>query len=148
MPLTPFDQLGAIEAMVTAWLRRFDGLRVDKRRTRLALASFEDAEVTAQGIVEPFPDAVSPPAPTIGIDDAPGRQIVWHQTPCPARAQDIQDCIDNCPLGIFLGSTARVGSRDQWFKDGPFGIIEISGIGLSRCHAAILPQPTILIPLF
>ena len=65
MALAPVDLLGAIEPVGTTPISCFDGLRVDNARTGLAVASFEHAEVAAQDIIDPFPGAVTTPAPEV-----------------------------------------------------------------------------------
>src|SRR2546421_4965188 len=148
MPLAPVDLLGAVEPVVTTTIGRCEGLRVDHACARLPVTSREYAEVTAQDIVDPFPGTIFSPAPKIMIDNAPGRHIVGHMPPRTAGAQDIQDRIDNFPLGILLRSATGLSGRNQWCENLPFTIIEIGGIGLSGFHTARLSQLATLIPLF
>lgn len=65
-----------------------------------------------------------------------------------ASAQDIQDRIDDLPFGIGFRPAARFGSRNQWFENLPFSIIEIGWVGFSGLHTAILTQQTNPIPTF
>ncbi len=45
VPLATFDQFGPVKACVASAVGGFDGLRVDNRRTGLAVTAFEHAEV-------------------------------------------------------------------------------------------------------
>src|ERR1041384_3387394 len=148
MALAPFDLFGTIKACGPSAIGGLDALRVDNRGAGLAVAAFQDAEVTAQGIVDPFPGTIFSPAPKVMIDDAPGRQIVGDKAPRTAGAQDIQDRIDDLALGINFWSTTRLGGRDHWFENLPFGIMEVGWVRFSGLHTAILPQQITPIPTF
>ena len=148
MALAPVDLLGAVESVVTTAIGGCDALRVNNRCAGLAVATFQNPEVTAQGVIDPFPRPISAPAPTVVIDDAPRRQIIGDKPPRTASAQDIQDRIDDLPFGIGFRPAARFGSRNQWFENLPFSIIEIGWVGFSGLHTAILSQQTNPIPTF
>ncbi len=82
------------------------------------------------------------------IDDAPRWQIVGDKPPGTAGTQDVEDGIDDLPLGIHFRPAARFGGRDQGCENLPFGIIEIGGVGFSGLHTAILSQQINPIPTF
>jgi hypothetical protein len=81
MALAPFDLFSTIKAYGPSAISRFDALRVDNRGAGLAVAAFQDAEVTAQGIVDPFPGTLFSPAPKVVIDDTPRRPVVGDKPP-------------------------------------------------------------------
>ena len=148
MAFAPFDLLGAVKAFCSSAIGGFDRLRVDNGGTRLPRAAFQHTEIAAQGVVDPLPDPLFSPGRKIGIDDAPRRQIMGDKAPGTAGAQAREERIDDLPFGIGLRPATRFGGRDEWCENLPFGIIEVSGRGLSGFHTAMLSQLATLIPLF
>jgi hypothetical protein len=51
-----------------------------------------------------------------------------QQTPGPAAAQHVKDPIENLAHIDTPGAASCFGWGDQWFKNGPLGIREITGI--------------------
>ena len=71
-----------------------------------------------------------------------------NRRPRTACAQDVEDRIDNVPLGIRLWSATGFGGRNEWFENLPFRIIEVGWVGFSGLHTAILSQQINPIPTF
>jgi hypothetical protein len=70
--------------------------------------------------MHPLPGAVPTPAPEVLVDKLPWRQVMWHQTPRTAAAQDIKDAVEDLPLGVFLRPATGFGFRYQTLNQVPF----------------------------
>ena len=84
----------------------------------------------AQSIIDLPPGAILLPDAVIVKHDAAGRQVVGQHTPGGAGAEDIKDVTDDFQAGVFDGSPAGFGWRQQGFQEQPFGAVEVEGV---RC---------------
>src|SRR5260221_5003624 len=61
-----------------------------------------------------------------------------QQTPSTSAAEHIKDPIEDLSHIHTSGPTSWLGRRNQRFKDGPFGIRKIAGIGFHRGSSSSL----------
>src|SRR5258707_13315995 len=61
-----------------------------------------------------------------------------QQTPGPATAQHIKNSVEDLPHIHTSGPPSRLGWRGQRFKNGPFGVREITGIEFHRGSSSSL----------
>src|SRR5258708_17531129 len=61
-----------------------------------------------------------------------------QQTQAPATAQHIKNSVEDLPHIHTSGPPSRLGWRDQRFKNGPFGVREITGIEFHRGSSSSL----------
>jgi len=115
--------------MWPASLRGFDRLASNNRCTRGRLASVLHPEALPQRLHHSFPNAGVAPLAKVVIHRRPGRVIVGQQTPSASAAQHIKDPIEDLPHIHTSGPTSWRGLGNQRFKDSPFGIRKITGIG-------------------
>ena len=111
-------------------------------------AAFQHTESAAQGVVEPFPGAVSSPTPKGVRDDAPRRHIMGDKAPGIAGAQDREDRIDDLPFGIGCRPATWCGGREQGCENLPGAIMKSGWVGFSGLHTAMLSQQINPIPTF
>src|SRR5260370_23934551 len=116
----------------------FDRLAINNGCTGCRLASVLYAQALPQRLHHPFPNAGVAPLAKVVIHRRPGRVIVGQQTPGASAAQHRKDPIENLPHIHTSGSTSWRGLGNQRFKDGPFGIRKITGIGFHRGSSSSL----------
>ena len=86
----------------------------------------------AQDLVDPLPRAVLAPLAQVGVDVIPVRQVVGHQAPRDAAAQDVEAAVDD-PTGIVLALTAPpVVPHQKRLDQRPFRIAQVRRIGFVR----------------
>jgi hypothetical protein len=83
-----------------------------------------------------LPRPILPPLTKVVVDDSPWGQIMWQHPPGTPSAQQIEDPVQDFPLGVDLGSAPRFRVWHEMLEQGPFFITEIRGVRLSRVHAS------------
>src|ERR1043165_1179516 len=74
--LAPVDILaGVVTLLKPAVIARFNALRVQNCRRRLALTAFRETHGNAQIVVDLLPDAIATPSPEVSIDGLPRRVL-------------------------------------------------------------------------
>jgi hypothetical protein len=68
------------------------------------------------------------PAAKIVEDGGPGTILARHIPPGAACPQEIEDAVEDPTKVDTTGTTARLGSGEQGFEQGPFTIAEVTGI--------------------
>jgi hypothetical protein len=84
--------------------------------------------------MHPLPGAVLAPAPEVLVDNLPRRQVMGHQTPRTAATHDVENAVEDFPLGVCLGPAPRFGFRHQMLDQLPFFVAEVGRIGFSGFH--------------
>jgi hypothetical protein len=84
--------------------------------------------------MHPLPCAVLAPAPEVLVDNLPGRQVMGHQPPRTAAAHDIEDAVEDLPLGVCLRPASRLGCRHQMLDQIPFFVAEVGRIRFAGFH--------------
>src|SRR5215831_21187307 len=85
-----------------------------------------------------LPDPLAAPGPEVMIDGTPRWQIMGQQFPRAAAANGIADPIHNLAPGVLGRTPARFGCGHERLQAIPFGIREISIVGLAIFHLAML----------
>jgi hypothetical protein len=62
-------------------------------------------------------------------DRGPGAIVTWHIPPGAARAQEVEDPVEDASEVDAPRTSARLGRGEQRFEQGPFTIAEVTGIG-------------------
>jgi hypothetical protein len=75
----------------------------------------------------------------VGVDGLPGWKIMRQQAPLTARAQDIEDGLDNLPPPVISRTPSAFDGWNQWFDDLPFCISQVRWVVGSLVHTTILP---------
>jgi hypothetical protein len=60
---------------------------------------------------------------------------MWQQTPGTATTQEVEDGVQDFPLGILFWSAAWFGRGNQMLNQRPFTVTEISGVWFPGFHA-------------
>src|SRR5919108_5596385 len=84
--------------------------------------------------MHPLPGAVLAPAPEVLVDNLPRREGMGHQTPCTAAAHDIEDAVEDLPLGVLLGPAPRFGFWHEMLDQSPFFVAEVGWRRFSGFH--------------
>src|SRR2546425_5252257 len=77
-----------------------------------------------------LPGAIVAPSAKVGPDGGPGRKVTRQGTPLAPRAVQIQDRIDHFTNIDGSRTPAWLSGWDQWLQNGPFLILEITGVAL------------------
>jgi hypothetical protein len=86
--------------------------------------------------VQHRPRAVLAPLTKVVIDDAPRGQVMRQHPPGTAAAQQIEDGVEDVPLGVGLGTAPRFGVGHEMLEHVPFFVTEIGRLRLSWVHAS------------
>jgi len=121
------------------FFRRLDTLTIQDGRTGVRMTASGLSHLSPQAVVNPLPGPVQTPVAEVGVDGWPGWQIMRQQAPLTARAQDIEDGIDNLPTPVISRTPSAFDGRNQWFDDLPFDISQVRWVVGSLVHATILP---------
>jgi hypothetical protein len=78
-----------------------------------------------------LPRAIQAPLAKVVIDDPPRRQVMRQHPPRTAAAQQIEDGVEDFPLGIGLGPAPWFGVGHQMLDQVPFFVTEIRRVRLS-----------------
>src|SRR5262249_35280928 len=84
-----------------------------------------------QGGGDRLPGAVALPAPEVGVDGLPGRQVVRQQAPGPAGAQEVADAVDDLADVDAAGATTRLGGGDHRRQHSPLGVGQVGRVSLA-----------------
>ena len=74
------------------------------------------------------------------LDGLPGRVLARHVTPRAARAQDVEDAIEDQAHIRVAWAAAGLGRRDETFDTLPFSVGEVAWVELVA-HTRMLPKP-------
>ena len=129
MPFPPVRLLMHIHPQAVTAFRTLHTLAVNHRRAGLRLAAFLLAHLRHQRRVELFPQPRVTPAPELRVNGFPGRQVVRQQSPGTAAADDIADGVHYLPHRPNPRTPFRRLGQ-QWRNHVPFGIIQVSRVGL------------------
>jgi hypothetical protein len=129
VPLTPSDQLPAVKPPRARLIDHLHALPVEDRCARLRVAPFSAAELAAQAVMHLLPGAIVAPGLQVVVDKGVWREIVGQQESAAARAQEIENGIDDLTARILGGAIIRSQGRDERLQEAPFGIAEIGAIG-------------------
>ena len=133
--LAPADLLARIVADgLATLLGAFDALAVEDGRSGRGLASFGDADLHPQTLVELLPQATLAPGREVIEHRGLGRKVLWQHTPLTAASIDVEDRVEDHSSGVADGSPARLGLGNEWLEDVPFVVGQIAGIGLGWVH--------------
>jgi hypothetical protein len=80
------------------------------------------AHLSAQPFVNALPGSVQTPIAKVGVDGLPGWKIMRQHAPLAARAQDIEDGINNLSPPVVSRTPSAFDGWNQWFDDLPFFI--------------------------
>ncbi len=110
------------------------GLTIHDPSTGLAPLPSGHAHIAAEQIMHQLPGAIFLPTPKVLVDNLPRRQVMGYQPPRTAAAHDIEDAVQDLPLGVLLGPAPRFGFRHQMFDQIPFFVAEVGRIRFSGFH--------------
>src|SRR5215831_19989204 len=136
--LAPAQFLGPIIATHASLFTGAHRLAVQHRSAGLALSSSRLPHPLAHRVMHLRPDSLPAPRPRVMIDRMPRRQIVGQQFPCAAAANCVTDPIHDLAACMFGRTPSRFGCGHERFQAIPFGIREISIVGLAIFHLAML----------
>ncbi len=85
--------------------------------------------------MQQLPSPIPAPAPKVVVDRALRWQVMGEHTPGAATAQQIEDGIEDLPLGIFLRPSSRFRLGHEMLDQVPFFISQVGRIRLSGFHA-------------
>ena len=118
----------------------------DDTRDELIAEVLEDSGLDYKADVKPWLGnevalVVLPPPGEVVVDGALGRQVVREHVPLAAGTVEVEDGVDHFPH-LDLPRPSHPVDRDQRLDDGPLGVGQVGGIGLT--HLWILQQRSVL----
>src|SRR3954469_16325149 len=136
--LRPLTFFSPVEAAHPADFGRLDGLAIDNGGRWLCRAALAFPDPFPQGVGEGLEGAIIGPSVEVVAHAGEGRIILGQHAPLTARAQQIQQGIDDLPPLMFRGPSHRGARWQQGLQDGPFFIGDITRValfGLQFTHA-------------
>src|SRR5262245_37572384 len=95
MPLAAIHLLAAVVAMWPTLFGRLDRLAINDRGAGSGLASSRATHALTQDSLDPRPETGSAPEAKIVEDRGPGTIVPWHIPPGAARAQEVEDPVED-----------------------------------------------------
>src|SRR5260221_2325912 len=126
--LAAIHLLAAVVPMRAALFGGLDRLAIDDRGAGSRLASSRATHALTQDAVYALPDAGEAPRVKIVIDSGPRPILLRQIAPGAARPQEIEDAIENPTKVDTTGTPTWLGAWEQGFEQGPFAIVEVTGI--------------------
>jgi hypothetical protein len=139
--LRPLIFFPRVEAAFAAPLAGLNRLAVEHGRGRLLVPALGVAQVGAQGVVDPLPGPVGLPAAEVAVDGLPGGEVVRQHSPGAAGGQEVEDGVEQVPVGVLPGPAAGLGAGDQVFDVGPLEVGQVRRVALPFAHADSVQGP-------
>src|SRR5215510_311417 len=129
MAFASVDLLGPVKAMFTAYFCRFHALAVDNRQTGLRLPARFEPNALPQDGIDRFPGPIPTPFMVMVVHAVVVRILPRQIAPLAARAQHIQDSIDDgSQLQAHRAAWSPVLVDVQRLDDDPLCICHIAWI--------------------
>src|SRR5271156_874724 len=139
MPLAAGHFLARVVAAVGTALAGLDALAVEDARRGPGFSSFSLAAAGVQDGLDFLPDARFAPTVVLRGHRAPRWEIVGQLAPLAARAQDVEDSIDEAPaVHRPWVADLRAAAVQVWSQQGPLFVRYVTGIGEPLAHTRIL----------
>ena len=90
-----------------------------------------ESDLAAEGIVDLFPQATTPPAVEVIAHRALGGEVMGQFVPLAAVGQEVEEGVEDLPQ---IGLPRRTGWHGGWqqrLEDGPLFVGQITGVGLA-----------------
>jgi hypothetical protein len=129
--LRPVIFLSRVVAAVARVVAGFYCLAIQHRGAGLRGPALGQPRFLDQSAVQPRPDTVVLPAPDLGVDGLPGREVVRQHAPRTAAAEEIPVGVEDLPQGDFTRPAAELLGRQKRFQALPLGIGQIGGVGFA-----------------
>src|SRR5579863_816867 len=127
MPLAAGDLFPGVKATFLASFRCANRLAVDDRHTGRRLLASLLANPPAESLVNCRPDTISTPTPEDRVDRLPLRKVMRQLPPLAARANHIQNRIDNPPTANRPSTTSGLLGKEAT-NHSPLPIRQTAGI--------------------
>src|ERR1700726_3260294 len=138
MPFAAANLLGTVVAAWATLFARPDRLAIHDSSAGFSFSTGGLPDQCPHGIVDRLPGAVAAPRPEVVINRSPRRQVMRQQVPGTTTADYVEVSIQDFTPCVLGGTAAWFGGGHQRFQMVPFGIGEVSIIGISGFHTASL----------
>lgn len=131
MPLAPGRLFMQINPTRFPAFGGLDTLAVQNRRTGFRIVPLLLSHLAHQQRVDFRPQPAARPTPEIAVHCLPRRQVLGQHPPLTARANNIQNGVDNLPHFPFVRASA-LAWREKLFDQQPFAILPVGRVDLGE----------------
>jgi len=137
VPLAAADLLVSVLAPLTAGLGGLDALGIDDAGRGPWLLARLLAGLGIQGVMDPLPQAIVPPAVELRRDGAPGGEVVGQLSPLASGPQDVEDGVEEVPPVHGGRAADSLGLGQQGPQEVPLTVGQVAQVGFTVAHTSL-----------